>query len=124
MSNRYFDMNEYYLRSISQPIGPKHYSQLRKANPKMQKYMQRVKEFPERVEDLTEMPKRIVGNNYFRFQVLMAQQASNYKREQERIISEINENRIPANRSILKRRRDYLEDMIKEYQPFTDFNKK
>ena len=73
------------------------------------------KERLNRVEDITELPKRIYKNNMFRHQVLLAQQARNYSREKERLIGEINNHRIPANRARIKRRIDYLDGMIKEY---------
>ena len=112
MSNRYFEMQNFQMFNPPSLIQKRHYSKGKSLEENIEHAK---KERLNRVEDVTELPKRIHKNNMFRHQVLLAQQARNYSREKERLIGEINTHRIPANRARIKRRIDYLDGTIKEY---------
>ena len=89
MSNRhiYFEL----LANVSQHVR-KHLAQ--PTNEKVQRRKNRV-------EHITETPKKIWGNEARRRKIRQAQDAMNYRNEHDRITSLIQSNRVPANRERL-----------------------
>ena len=122
MSNRYFEMQNFQMFIPPSLVNKRHFAKGKSLEDNIEDVK---KERLNRVEDITELPKRIYKNNMFRHQVLLSQQARNYSREKERLMGEINSHRIPANRARIQRRIDYLDGMIKEYDGLLqDENKK
>ena len=86
MSNRYIDLalaanvNKHLKKHLAQPTSEK---EQRRKN---------------RVEDITEVPRRIWGNEAHRRKVRQVQDAMNYRNEADRLLSLYHANRIPANR--------------------------
>ena len=89
MSNRYIDF------AIAANISKHIKSQLRQ--PTTEKEQKR----KNRVEDITDTPKKIWANEAHRRKVRQVQDAMNYRNEADRIHSLISSNRIPANRDQL-----------------------
>ena len=93
MSNRYVDfalasnINQHIKSHLRQPTNEK--EQKRK----------------NRVEDITETPKQIFGNEAHRRKVRQIQDAMNYRNETDRIHCLISSGRVPANRERLYRAR-------------------
>ncbi len=61
-----------------------------------------------RIQDITDAPKKIWGNNAFRYKLKLMQDAQNYRNEADRVHSMVHERRIPANREHLFRARLHL----------------
>jgi hypothetical protein len=61
-----------------------------------------------RIEDITDAPKKIWGNNAFKLKLRQMQDAKNYRNEADRVHSMIHEGRIPANREHLFRARLHM----------------
>lgn len=86
MSNRYADfalhtnVSKHLKAHIAQPTNDK---EQRRKN---------------RVDDMTETPKKIWGNEDHRRKIRQVQDAMNYRNEADRIHGMINANRVPANR--------------------------
>ena len=112
MSNRYFEMQNFQMFIPPSLVNKRHFAKGKSLEDNIEDVK---KERLNRVEDITELPKRIYNKNMFRHQVLLSQQARNYSREKERLMGEINTHRIPANRARIKRRINYLDGMIEEY---------
>jgi hypothetical protein len=71
-----------------------------------------------RVQDLTEQPKRIFANNAFRIKLKQMQDAMNLRNEVDRVHSDIHSGRIPANRERLYRTRlNLLRDHLRHLEP-------
>ena len=103
MSNRYFTMSG------------NDYNSLLSVMPTSEKAIRSKNE----IKDEIELPKRIYGNNYFRQQVLMMQNAKNYHMEIDRLHGLLHERRIPANRERFYRGRlAQLSHELKELEPY------
>ena len=89
MSNRYVDFA--LAANVSKRL-KKHLAQ-----PTNEKEQRR----KNRVEDITEVPRKIWGNEAHRRKVRQAQDAMNYRNEADRLLSQYHANRIPANRTRL-----------------------
>ena len=96
MSNRYIDFA--LFANISQHVR-KHLAQ-----PTNEKEQRR----KNRVEDITDVPKRIWGNEAHRRRIRQVQDAMNYRNEADRIQSLVHSGRIPANRERLYRARQHM----------------
>jgi hypothetical protein len=106
MSNRYIDFA--LAANISNHI-KKHLRQ--PTNEKEQKRQNRV-------DDITEAPKKIWGNEAHRRKVRQVQDAMNYRNEADRIHSLISSGRVPANRErIYRARQRMLEQKYKQIVP-------
>ena len=76
-----------------------------------------------RIEDITDAPIKIWGNNAFRQKLKLMQDAKNYRNEVDRVHSMIHEGRIPANREhvfrtrlhLLRQHLRHLEPIISEH---------
>jgi hypothetical protein len=68
----------------------------------------------EHIKDETVGGKRIEGNIHYRNHVLAMQDAKNYHMERDRLHGILAENRIPANRHIVRKRIKQLDDKISE----------
>ena len=98
MSNRYIDFA--LAASVSQHVR-KHL-----ARPTNEKEQRR----KNRVEDITETPRKIWGNEAHRRKIRQTQDAMNYRNESDRIQSLIHSGRVPANRERLYRARQRMLD--------------
>lgn len=102
MSNRYVDfalmanVGQHIKKQLMQPT-----------NDKQQKRKHRV-------EDITDVPKRIWGNEAHRRKVRQVQDALNYRNEADRIHGLINAGRIPNNRERIYRARHRM--LLHKYQ--------
>ena len=107
MSNRYTDLAQIAKGSTSTMK-----SHLQ--HPTMNKEAKR----KNRIDDITEAPKKIWGNNAFRQKLKLMQDAKNYRNEAESVHSMIHERRIPANREHLYRARLHmLRQHIRHLEP-------
>lgn len=76
-----------------------------------------------KIKDISENPKKIWGNNAFRYRVKQMQEAMNYRNEIDRLKSMIHDGRIPANRrelyrgrlTLLEQKLIYLKPLITEH---------
>lgn len=107
MSNRYIDFSRAALGGAP-TVTPK------LQQPTTEKEQKR----RNRVEDITEEPKKIWANEAHRRKVRQMQDAMNYRNEVDRIRSTIHSGRIPANREHLYRSRLHLlEQKLKYIEP-------
>lgn len=112
MSNRYTDFLQ-YVRMSESSKSTRHLQQ-----PTNEKEQRR----KNRIEDISENPRKIWGNNAFKNRVRLMQDAMNYRNEVDRIRSDVHERRIPANRrhmyqnrlALLEGKLRYLEPIIAE----------
>jgi hypothetical protein len=101
MSNRYFNMGNINQHAMSHALLPR-----AGANSK--------DKTEEHIKDESAGAKRIEGNIHYRNQVQSMQQARNYHMERDRLHGLLAENRIPANRHIVRKRIKQLDEKISE----------
>jgi hypothetical protein len=110
MSNRYVDFSSYMHQNISPATKQLRHLQ-KPTNEKEEKRKNRI-------QDITENPKKIWANNAFVQKLKLMQDAQNYRNEIDRIRSIVNDNRIPANRRHLYRGRLHiLEENMRHLRP-------
>lgn len=107
MSNRYIDFSRAALGGALSVI------------PKLQQpTTEKEHKRKNRVEDITEEPKKIWQNEAHRRKVRQMQDAMNYRNEVDRIRSTIHNGRIPANRAhVYNSRLRLLEQKLKHLEP-------
>lgn len=107
MSNRYIDFSRVALGAAPRVM------------PKLQQPTnEKEQKRKNRVEDITEAPKKIWSNEAHRRKVRQMQDAMNYRNEIDRVRSNIHSGRLPANRERLYRSRLHLlEQKLKYLEP-------
>ena len=110
MSNKYIDFGVYATPRMSSAVKTTKYLQ-RPTNEKEQKRKNRI-------EDISENPRKIWANNAYVQKVRLMQDAQNYRNEVDRLRSMVSDNRIPANRRQLYRGRlDAIENHLRRIHP-------
>jgi len=107
MSNRYIDFSRVALGAAPRAL------------PKLQQpTTENEQKRKNRVEDISEVPKKIWGNEAHRRKIRQMQDAMNYRNEIDRVKSTIHSGRLPANRERLYRSRlQLLEHKLKYMEP-------